>query len=71
MVKRNLRKCKGAGCRMSKTKTIEREFVSCNCQKCKQYLAGVPIGSDIYCPNCNQWMTAEKTKQTKLERVGV
>jgi hypothetical protein len=34
------------------------KIIPCYCSKCSDYLAGVPVGSKCYCPNCNLWSVA-------------
>jgi len=42
--------------------TKQLKIVPAYCKKCSDYLAGVPIDTSIYCPNCNIWTVVKMPK---------
>ena len=41
------------------------DLIDVSCGKCKDFLAGVPVGSEVYCPRCNKWVTVGGDKDRK------
>jgi len=42
----------------SKRAKSRPKIVPAYCSKCDDYLAGVPVHTTVFCPNCNIWSVA-------------